>query len=271
LERWQKALANWDIWTKSIQDRRQYLIERFGELKQLKEQLDELHYRDEVLHDLSSNEAQELKRLTNAFIEIVLKTDDIATDFITDIMGISVGSDFHSPIFRYWVATVIPEFLPDFAEDVDFEKYFRKEGLIHIWCESRIEPVGDKEVIVDSICWHRGTATPEEIAEMAKDEFVISGLVFKHPDWPTYKSLDNKRKRRRPRLKKSEDDLNAVICYMFKAIFNIKQQEILAGKFGLSTRPDSDGRGKTTIKRWLAKGRKLITFDIEEKNIKKVK
>ena len=239
---WQEAINAWDRWQTSIKEARGKVEQEYGNISELmkvarfvcKERVSKGSKRK--IYSYVMNDAME--KIWN--IDDILKS--IAKRFVTKEMGLRRDSDFHSILSDFWMECAYPEFRKASKEEIVAENEALSDSK-HMLLDSKWYRKTD--VIENSITWRHGQVELSEIAN----------ALMKLKEWPFD---ENEIKHGDNTEKEKTADINAIICYAFRYKQKLTEEQI--GKmYDLVTYPDHYGKQVgTTIKKRLARGRKLM-------------
>jgi hypothetical protein len=224
---WREALRKWGKWTQSIEAARANFLKQHGDLEQLKERALALHYESDT-GSLPSSHKAELDKIDTALWDIYNGADTIGSEFISNEIGLQVGSQYFPLFFTRWMQSVIPELTQGWDEDSPLEQYLLDEGLIHVWHKSEIDRKRRKGEIIDSISWYRGKVEPNKIAEN------LQAMKWT-PDEQVIKEKKGGRRSERVRA-----DCEAIVCSVLCHEQGLKHKQI-ADIFGYKKQVDRQG------------------------------
>ena len=159
-------------------------------------------------------------------------------------MGLRHDSDFHSTFTDYWMVSA-SEFRTPSKEEIELENEALNDSK-HMLLSSKWYRRTD--AIEDSIIWRHGQVDLAEIAN----------ALMKLKEWPFDENEIKRRGHGGSTEKKKAEDINAIICYSLRYRQKLTEEQI-AKMYNLVTYPDDHNKQVgTTIKKRLARGRKLM-------------
>jgi hypothetical protein len=247
---WQEALKYWDTWAESIRQTKKLIQTKYGDITHLIQRYSDLCYLKDT-GSLTDDLRPEIRKLGMMYRNLIKEVEDIGRDFISSKMGLNYKTIYHAYFLDYWKYSIHPELSPFYGEEIEFVK----KSEINVWRDSYIKKRDEKDEIVDTISWYRGTVTPREIIKQ-----------FFSPFWHDYDTIKEDSKPGRRSSKTAEIDMESIV-YSFLKEQGMKHKEISAI---VDYKDQEDGHGQQmsrTIGDRIKRGRELRCLCSHKKNI----
>ena len=124
---WREVISRWEDWVEATEQIKESIHKKCEDLHQLREDAHDLHYQHDV-GSLSAILQGELDRIDKTLWEIYQEVDSNGSRFVSDVIGLQVGSKFHQPFLDYWMQSVVYIIMPPLFVDAEERFCFMKYG-----------------------------------------------------------------------------------------------------------------------------------------------
>jgi hypothetical protein len=257
LEKWQKVINNWDQWRESVNETRISIENKYGNIADLQRK-SKMEFTN-----LKEGEIKSIAEITptgNKEFLILWHVDDEVREngekFITEQVGLSSSSYYFYIFLHYWLYSVLPELNPEPSGNIQLPSELLNESNSPLWFNSRINKNGDR--IIDSVSWHRGDISFQDIY-----------TILKKKRWPSPEILKSLSREGRPKFSKDLLYPESVVCLLLNKKQKLTQAAV-AKLFGWKTHHDTYGNlMSNTVRSRIKLVKKILISSAYKKNTNK--